>query len=516
VSSPARDAPIGVFDSGVGGLTVARALLDQLPGEPLLYVGDTAHGPYGPLPLAEVRRHALAAMDGLVAQGVKLLVIACNSASSACLRDARERYDVPVVEVIQPAVRRAVVASRSGRIGLLATAVTVQSRAYDDAFAAAPHVTLTSAACPRFVDFVERGVTTGRQVLQLATHYLDPLLRADVDTLVLGCTHYPLLTGMISLVVGDGVTLVSSAEETAKDVYRVLQQSDLGPRPGGAAAGAPLPRDRRPGAVRPPGPPVPRPRDRERQRDAGPRMRLTVLGCAGTFPGPGVPCSGYLVEHEGYRLLVDLGAGALGQLQRHIGLLDVDAVYVSHLHADHCIDLVAYSYARRYHPDGVPPVLPVYGSRPAPPAHPVQLRGAAEPRGSRTSTTSARCRRGPTSSGPLRVTRRGSTTRRVPRPAHRGRGPVARLLRRHRASPTRWWRSPGLRPVPVRGVLAEDPATTRRGIHLSGGRPASTPPAPAPSACCHPRRALVGRGRRAGGRRGTSGCPTELARCGAS
>jgi glutamate racemase len=129
--------------------------------------------------------------------------------------------------VIQPAVRRAVVASRSGRIGLLATAVTVQSRAYDDAFAAAPHVTLTSAACPRFVDFVERGVTTGRQVLQLATHYLDPLLRADVDTLVLGCTHYPLLTGMISLVVGDGVTLVSSAEETAKDVYRVLVREDL-------------------------------------------------------------------------------------------------------------------------------------------------------------------------------------------------------------------------------------------------------------------------------------------------
>jgi glutamate racemase len=225
------DAPIGVFDSGVGGLTVARALLDQLPGEPLLYVGDTAHGPYGPLPLADVRRHALAAMDGLVEQGVKLLVIACNSASSACLRDARERYDIPVVEVIQPAVRRAVAASRNGRVGLLATAVTVQSRAYDDAFAAAPHVTLTSAACPRFVDFVERGVTTGRQLLQLATHYLDPVLRADVDTVVLGCTHYPLLTGMLSLVVGEGVTLVSSAEETAKDVYRVLAREDLGRDP---------------------------------------------------------------------------------------------------------------------------------------------------------------------------------------------------------------------------------------------------------------------------------------------
>lgn len=221
------DAPIGVFDSGVGGLTVARALIDQLPHEPVLYVGDTAHGPYGPLPLADVRRHALAAMDGLVAQGVKMLVIACNSASSACLRDARERYDVPVVEVIQPAVRRAVAATRSGRVGLLATTVTVESKAYDDAFAAAPDITLTSAACPRFVDFVERGVTTGRQLLQLATHYLDPVLRADVDTVVLGCTHYPLLTGMISLVVGEGVTLVSSAEETAKDVYRVLSLEGL-------------------------------------------------------------------------------------------------------------------------------------------------------------------------------------------------------------------------------------------------------------------------------------------------
>ncbi|MCW2725481.1 MAG: racE [Frankiales bacterium] len=227
-SSRHGDAPIGVFDSGAGGLTVARALLDQLPGEPLLYVGDTANGPYGPLPIADVRRHALAAMDELVAQGVKLLVIACNSASSACLRDARERYDVPVVEVIQPAVRRAVAATRNHRVGLIGTRITVESRAYEDAFAAAPQVTLTSAACPRFVDFVERGVTTGRQLLQLATHYLEPVLAADVDTLVLGCTHYPLLTGMISLVVGEKVTLVSSAEETAKDVYRVLAREGLG------------------------------------------------------------------------------------------------------------------------------------------------------------------------------------------------------------------------------------------------------------------------------------------------
>ena len=228
-------APIGVFDSGVGGLTVARALLDQLPQEELLYVGDTAHGPYGPLPIAQVRRHALAGLDELVDSGVKLLVIACNSASSACLRDARERYDVPVMEVIAPAVRRAVAATRNGRVGLVATEMTVASGAYDEAFAAAPTVQLTSSACPAFVDFVERGVTSGRQLLQLATHYLTPLMDADVDTLVLGCTHYPLLTGLLSLVVGDSVTLVSSAEETAKDVYRVLVREGL-ERPGDAPA----------------------------------------------------------------------------------------------------------------------------------------------------------------------------------------------------------------------------------------------------------------------------------------
>jgi glutamate racemase len=221
------EAPIGVFDSGVGGLTVARALLDQLPNEPLLYVGDTAHGPYGPLPIAEVRRHALAAMDALVADGVKALVIACNSASSACLRDARERYDVPVVEVVAPAVRRAVAATRNGRVGLLATQVTVASRAYDDAFAAAPQVTLTSAACPRFVDFVERGTTTGRQLLQLATHYLDPVRRADVDTLVLGCTHYPLLRPLIGELLGPGVRLIDSGEEAAAEVAATLHRHGL-------------------------------------------------------------------------------------------------------------------------------------------------------------------------------------------------------------------------------------------------------------------------------------------------
>ncbi|MET4003431.1 glutamate racemase [Arthrobacter sp. UYCu511] len=228
---PLTDRPIGIFDSGVGGLTVARAVIDQLPNESILYVGDTANGPYGPLPIAEVRANALGVMDELVDSGVKLLVIACNSASAAVLRDARERYTarygIPVIEVIQPAVRRAVAATRTGNVGVIGTVATVGSRAYEDTFAAAPDLRITSVACPDFVRFVESGITAGPELLTTAEQYLAPLKKAAVDTLVLGCTHYPLLTGVISYVMGDTVTLVSSAEETAKDVYRALVSHDL-------------------------------------------------------------------------------------------------------------------------------------------------------------------------------------------------------------------------------------------------------------------------------------------------
>jgi glutamate racemase len=222
-----RDAPIGIFDSGVGGLTVARAIIDQLPGEQVRYVGDTANGPYGPLSIAEVRRHALAIGDQLVDSGVKILVIACNTASAACLADARERYDVPVIEVIRPAVRRAVAVTRTGDVGVIGTTAAIESGAYQDAFDAVPGVRVHAVACPSFVDFVERGITSGRQVIGLAQAYLAPLQRTGLDTLVLGCTHYPLLTGALSLVMGDQVTLVSSADETAKDVYRTLVAESL-------------------------------------------------------------------------------------------------------------------------------------------------------------------------------------------------------------------------------------------------------------------------------------------------
>ena len=221
------NAPIGIFDSGVGGLTVARSILDQLPNESTLYIGDTSRGPYGPRPIAEVREFALESLDFLVEQGVKAIVIACNTASAAMLRDARERYSIPVIEVIQPAVRRAVAATRSGQIGVIGTRATIESGAYLDAFAAAPQLQITSIACPLFVEFVERGETSGKEITEIARNYLGSVMDAKVDTLVLGCTHYPLLTGVISYVMGEGVTLVSSAEETAKDLYRTLVEKNL-------------------------------------------------------------------------------------------------------------------------------------------------------------------------------------------------------------------------------------------------------------------------------------------------
>lgn len=226
-----NDAPIGMFDSGVGGLTVARAVMDTLPGEQVLYIGDTAHTPYGPRPIDQVRRYALAVMDELVDCGVKMLVIACNTASAAVLHDARARYTlgkgVPVVEVVHPAARAAARVTRNGKVGVIATQGTVNSRAYDDALAAVPGLTVLSRACPDFVAYAERGVTTGAELMATAEGYLAPLREAGVDTLILGCTHYPLLSGAISYVMGEHVTLVTSSQETAKDVYRELSRREL-------------------------------------------------------------------------------------------------------------------------------------------------------------------------------------------------------------------------------------------------------------------------------------------------
>ena len=225
------NAAIGIIDSGVGGLTVARAVIDQLPNESIRYIGDTANGPYGPLPMSEVRDHALALLDSLAEQGVKALVIACNTASAAMFRDAQEKYSdrlgLPVIEVIQPAVRTAVARTRSKRIGVIGTVGTIKSRAYQDSFIADPDIVVTAAACPRFVEFVEAGVTSGDDLFAVARDYLQPLKDADVDTLVLGCTHYPMLSAAIQYVMGPDVSLVSSADATAFEVYQTLVSGNM-------------------------------------------------------------------------------------------------------------------------------------------------------------------------------------------------------------------------------------------------------------------------------------------------
>jgi len=220
------DLPIGIFDSGFGGLTVARAIVDLLPNENILYLGDTARAPYGPRPIAEVRDFTLQCLDRLVSDGVKMLVIACNTGSSAALRDARERYSVPIVEVILPAAQHAIATTRTGRIGVICTQATATSRSYNDALAAAS-VSVTTAVCPRFVELVEAGITSGPEVLSLAEQYLAPLKDAGVDTLILGCTHYPLLSGVISYVMGDSVSLVSSADECARATFASLTRKNL-------------------------------------------------------------------------------------------------------------------------------------------------------------------------------------------------------------------------------------------------------------------------------------------------
>ncbi|HET6795437.1 MAG TPA: glutamate racemase, partial [Acidimicrobiales bacterium] len=223
------DRPIGMFDSGFGGLTVARALIDLLPGEDLIYVGDTGRYPYGPRPLDEVREFARQIASSLVAdEGVKMVVVACNTAAAAALDLLRFELDVPVVGVIEPGMRSAIEATRNGRVGVIGTVGTVASGAYQRAARAQRStVELTCAACPGFVEFVERGETDSEQVHVLAERLLRPVQDAGVDTLLLGCTHYPFLARTIGDVMGRDVVLVSSADETAFEVRQILDETGL-------------------------------------------------------------------------------------------------------------------------------------------------------------------------------------------------------------------------------------------------------------------------------------------------
>lgn len=218
--------PIGMFDSGVGGLTVARSVLDLLPHEPLVYFGDTARSPYGSRPLEEIRGFAREIAAGLLRRGVKMLVVACNSVEVAAIEDLTAEAGVPVLGVIEPGVRASARATRTGTVGVIGTEATIASDAYPKA-AKEVGLDVVQAACPAFVPAVEGGDTTSEELHAAAEEYLTPLREAGVDTLILGCTHYPLLSGLLQLVMGPDVVLISSAEETARDTYRALVERDL-------------------------------------------------------------------------------------------------------------------------------------------------------------------------------------------------------------------------------------------------------------------------------------------------
>jgi len=237
-------APIGIFDSGLGGLTVAREIARALPDESLIYFGDTQRCPYGPQDPADVRRYVLEIGTWLQGRGVKLLVIACNTATAAGLEFAQRHFSVPVIGVVEPGARAAVHATRNRRVGVIGTTGTVHSGAYSRAVRSIDAgVTVFSVATPRFVDIVEEGLRldTGRvedllatstevfirpSFYELARDYLDPLRRNDVDTLVLGCTHFPLLSAAIGQVMGPRVDIISSAEETAREVAETLARRE--------------------------------------------------------------------------------------------------------------------------------------------------------------------------------------------------------------------------------------------------------------------------------------------------
>jgi glutamate racemase len=234
-----RKRPIGVFDSGVGGLTVLHELLVALPHEDFVYLGDTARFPYGKRSGDELTRFAIEISDELLARGAKLIVVACNSATAGALPRLQEHartawHGVEVLGVVRPEAFRAVAATRTGRIGLLATPTTVASRAYEDAIAAVdPHVTLHAVACPELAAIIQAGHEFDERVVQSVRESCAPLRDADVDTVILGCTHYPVIRPLLQRLLGPHVTLVSSGAALARQVEHILSTREIGnPRAG--------------------------------------------------------------------------------------------------------------------------------------------------------------------------------------------------------------------------------------------------------------------------------------------
>lgn len=226
-----NELPIGIFDSGVGGLTVYRALHDRLPNERFVYLGDTARVPYGTKSLATVERYAIENSRFLTSRGIKMLVVACNTASALALPKIRASVEVPVVGVIGPGARKAVEATRSvnkPKIGVIATEATVASNAYLDAIQkVSTEAVILQAACPLFVPLAEEGWTAEPETFSIAEKYLRPMIDASLDALVLGCTHYPILRKVIQQTVGQNVTLIDSGEATAEEVETLLKHTEL-------------------------------------------------------------------------------------------------------------------------------------------------------------------------------------------------------------------------------------------------------------------------------------------------
>jgi len=222
--------PIGMFDSGFGGLTVARAVIDVMPHEDLVYIGDTGRYPYGPRPAEQVREFARELAWSLVRDfDAKIIVVACNTASAAAFKELSKELPVPVVSVVEPGARALAQATKIGKVGVIGTVGTISSGAYQRALSDVDStLELVATACPGFVEFVERGQTSGDDVMLLAERLLDPLVNAGIDALLLGCTHYPYLSRVISEVMGPQVVLVSSADETAFAVAQLVRDSQLG------------------------------------------------------------------------------------------------------------------------------------------------------------------------------------------------------------------------------------------------------------------------------------------------
>jgi len=228
LQSRIQDLPIGIFDSGVGGLTVYRALHERLPNERFVYLGDTARVPYGTKSLATVERYAIENARFLASHGIKLLVVACNTASALALPAIRKSVSVDVIGVIAPGAKAAVKAARGGSIGVIATEATVQSKAYARAIAKLAVATrVIERACPLFVSLAEEGWAETDVARSVAERYLTDLRTSDVSTLVLGCTHYPILREVIQQTIGEGVCLIDSGEATADEVELLLNEKDL-------------------------------------------------------------------------------------------------------------------------------------------------------------------------------------------------------------------------------------------------------------------------------------------------